>query len=530
MPLGIGPPSVRRCLPAQRQKLRRAPALLLPDPSISTSSSSAPAFPGSTPPITCRSAARARSYAILEARDAIGGTWDLFRYPGIRSDSDMYTLGFPFRPWTGREGDRRRGGDPRLCRGDGAGIRHRRADPLRPPGRSAPSWSSAEARWTVEVEADGEARRFTCALPVLVQRLLRLCGRATGPNGRARRTFAAASSIPSIWPDDLDHAGKRIVVIGSGATAVTLVPALAETAAHVTMLQRSPTYIVARPSRGPDRPLAAAPAAAQGRRQGDPLEERAARHLLLLARPQAAGAGQGGDPQAGRRAPAAGLRRRARFRASLQSLGPARSAWSPTATCSRRSTRARVSVVTDADRARSPRPGSASLRARSWRRTSSSPRPASIVKLLGGIALDVDGAPVNVADRLSYKGMMLSGVPNLALSFGYTNASWTLKCDLTSRYVCRLLRHMDRHGYAICVAAARRRRRRAPADARFQLGLCPPRRGQPAEPGAEGALAGPPELPQGPRRDALAPGDRRGDGVPQGRLTRDAAARHLTFT
>ena len=247
----------------------------------------------------------------------------------------MYTLGFPFRPWTGEK-----------AIADGAAIRDYVEETAREFGIDRrirfghrvvrASWSSAEARWTVEAEADGEVRRFTCAFLFLCSGYYdyeqgyrpRMAGRGA--------IIAAASSIRNSGPKIWIIAGKRIVVIGSGATAVTLVPALAETAAHVTMLQRSPTYIVARPSRDGIARWLQRRLPLEARRLGDALEERAARHLLLLARPQAAGEGRAAILKLGDRGAARRLRRRARFRAQLQSLGPAPLPGARTAICSRR--------------------------------------------------------------------------------------------------------------------------------------------------------------------------------------------------
>ncbi len=246
LPSRSAAPSLRRCSTG-RPLCRMNPAPE-PRPSISTCSSSAPAFPGSTPPIICRNAARASPGdprgARRDRRDV--GPVPLSRHP-LRQRHVHF--GLPVPAVDRGQGDRRRGGDPRLCRGDGAGIRHRPAHPLPPPSRPRASWSSAEARWTVEVEAGGRGPALHLRLPVPLQRLLRLCDQAIGREWPGEALYRGRIVHPQHWPEDLDHAGKRIVVIGSGATAVTLVPALAETAAHVTMLQRSPSYIVARPSR-----------------------------------------------------------------------------------------------------------------------------------------------------------------------------------------------------------------------------------------------------------------------------------------
>jgi monooxygenase len=384
-----------------------------------------------------------KSWAILEGREAIGGTWDLFRFPGIRSDSDMYTLGFPFRPWRGEK-----------AIVDGAAIRDYVEETARHYGIdrrirfghkvTRASWSSAQARWTVET---GGGARFTC-------NFLFLCSgyydydRGHRPDWPGEAEFEGRIVHPQHWPEDLDHAGKKIVVIGSGATAVTLVPALAQGAAHVTMLQRSPTYIVARPSRDNlahwlQRRLPAGLADAAIRWKNVLLgifffsrarkrPERVRQTILKLVSESLT---PGYDV--------------------VRDFSPSYNPWDQ-----------RLCLVPDGDLFAAMNAGSVSIvtdrierfTAAGLALASGAELPADIVvtatgivvRLLGGIALEVDGAPVNVADRFSYKGMMLNDVPNLFLSFGYTNASWTLKCDLTARYVCRLIRHMDRGGYRIC--------------------------------------------------------------------------------
>jgi monooxygenase len=388
-----------------------------------------------------------KSYAILEARGRIGGTWDLFRYPGIRSDSDMYTLGFPFRPWT-REKAIADGADIREYVEETAaefGIdRHIRFNHR----AVSASWSSADRRWTVEVEADGGRRILTCAF-------LMLCSgyydyeRGYRPEWPGEADYGGRIVHPQHWPEDLDVAGRKVVVIGSGATAVTLVPALAETAAHVTMLQRSPSYIVARPSRdGIARwlqrrlPLKAADGLTRWKNvllgmfffsRARKRPDRVKAMILRLAAEQLPA---GYDLE--------------------RDFTPRYNPWDQ-----------RVCLVPDGDLFAAMRGGKVSIATDTIARFtpeglelgSGAKLEADVVvtatglvmKLLGGIALAVDGEAVNVADCFSYKGMMLSGVPNLAVTFGYTNASWTLKCDLTSRSVCRLLNHMDRHGYAVCV-------------------------------------------------------------------------------
>ena len=385
-----------------------------------------------------------KSWTILEARRAIGGTWDLFRFPGIRSDSDMYTLGFPFRPWRGEK-----------AIADGTSIREYVEETAGEFGIDRhirfdhkvvrASWSSAEARWTVGIE--GKA-------PVTAS-LLFLCSgyydydQGHRPDWPGEAEFSGRIVHPQHWPEDLDHQGKTIVVIGSGATAVTLVPALAETAAHVTMLQRSPTYIVARPSR--DRL-----ALWLQRRLPAGLADRAIRWKNVLL-------GIFFFTRARKRPEWA---RQAILRLATEQLPPGYDVerhFSP----SYNPWDQRLCLIPDGDLFAAMNQGKVSVATDRIARftatglalESGAALDADLVvtatglemRLLGGIALDVDGAPVNVADRFSYKGMMLNDVPNLFLSFGYTNASWTLKCDLTSRYVCRLIRHMDRRDCRVCV-------------------------------------------------------------------------------
>jgi cation diffusion facilitator CzcD-associated flavoprotein CzcO len=387
-----------------------------------------------------------RSFAILEAREAIGGTWDLFRYPGIRSDSDMHTLGYDFRPWT----------DAKAI-ADGPSIREYIRATAREHDVEAhirfghrvtrASWSTPEARWTLEVErADtGETVTFTC-------NFLHMCsgyydyGQGYTPAIPGLDRFAGTLVHPQHWPDGFDYAGKRIVVVGSGATAVTLVPSLAERAAHVTMLQRSPSYILSLPSRDPFAQLL--------RRH---LPERTAyaitrwRNVLQ----------QTVFFQLSRRRPALVKRLIRKWTQAALPAGfdidthfkPRYDPWDQ-----------RVCLVPDGDLFNALSDGRADivtdrirtvtedgLELESGRRLAADVIVTATglnIQLFGGMDVAVDGRSVDFADTVAYKGMMFSGVPNLALALGYTNASWTLKADLVSDYVCRLLRHMDEHGYA----------------------------------------------------------------------------------
>ncbi len=399
-----------------------------------------------------------KTFGILEARGVIGGTWDLFRFPGIRSDSAMHTLGFPFRPWR----------DERVI-ADGASIRGYIRDTAEHYGIDRDirfgqrvvraSWSSPAARWTLDVssEADGAVAQMTCAFLYLCSGYYDYAGGYL-PEFPGIERFGGRVVHPQQWPSDLDYTGKRVVVIGSGATAVTMVPALAETAAHVTMLQRSPSYIVSRPAR-------------------DALAERLRRHL---PRRLADGLARWADVLTGaatytlaRRLPAAA--RRAVLTGVRQQLGadydvekdfsPRYNPWdqrvclAPDGDLFVAIRSGRVTVVTDEIGSFTE----TGVRLRSGREI-----PADIIvsatglvmRLAGGMDVVVDGVCADLSQKLVYKGMMLSDVPNLALAFGYINASWTLKCDLTARTVCRLLNHMARRGYVSCTP-----RRRDPAIA-----------------------------------------------------------------
>jgi len=393
-----------------------------------------------------------KSFAILEGREAIGGTWDLFRYPGIRSDSDMFTLGYSFKPWTEpkaiadgprilnyvRETATENGIDKKIR----YGHRVKRA-----------SWSTNEARWTVEAERvvgedATETVAFTCNFLFSCAGYYRYEEGYT-PEFAGTADFAGQIIHPQKWPDDLDYAGKRVVVIGSGATAVTLVPEMARTAGHVTMLQRSPTYVVSRPAQDPF--------ANKLRRN---LPARLAYHLIRWRNVL------WGMYffQLSRRKPAEVKR---------LILGGVRMALGPDYDIATHFTPRynpwdqRLCLVPDGDLFRSIKENRASVVTKEIdtftrngiRLKDGSELPADIIitatglalQVLGGVEVSVDGRLVDFPNKLTYKGMMYSDVPNLASSFGYTNASWTLKCDLTCEYVCRLINYMDRHNYRQCM-------------------------------------------------------------------------------
>ena len=383
-----------------------------------------------------------RSYVILEGREAIGGTWDLFRYPGIRSDSDMHTLGFAFHPWTAEQSI-----------AGGAAIRDYIEDTARTYGidrhirfgrrvRSA-AWSTDDACWTVEGEGPDGTFAFTC-------NFLNLCSgyydyaKGHSPEFPGAERFGGRIVHPQFWPADLDYAGKRVVVIGSGATAMTLVPAMADSAAHVTMLQRSPTYVVSLPAR-----------------------DRIARALHTLL-PVRAAYGLTRWKNVVLQMIFFRLARKRPAKTKARLIGLVREALGPDYDVATHFTPRynpwdqRLCLVPDADLFDAIRAGRAAVETDTIetftedgiRLASGKTLPADIVvtatglelKMAGGLALTVDGAPVALSERLHYKGMMYEGVPNLATTFGYTNASWTLKADLTAMYVCRLLNTMTKRG------------------------------------------------------------------------------------
>lgn len=389
-----------------------------------------------------------RRVAILEARDAVGGTWDLFRFPGVRSDSDMQTLGYAFAPWS----------DAQVIADGPAILRYVKqtaaqygVDQLIRLNHRVVSaaYDSADCTWTVSVlrTDSGETIELRCSFLFVCSGYYRYDEGYT-PSFPGSERFAGTIVHPQHWPQDLDYAGKRVAVIGSGATAITLVPAMARTAAHVTMVQRSPSYIVSLPAVDPLANLA--------RRL---LPEMAA-YQLVRAKNVALMAL---SYQLSRRWPR--LVRAAIHRATRSQLPsgfdvdthftPRYDPWDE-----------RLCVCPDADLFHALGDGTASIvtdaiatfTEHGLRLASGAELEADVIvtatglrlQALGGAALSVDGVPVHLPDTLAYKGMMLSGVPNFALTIGYTNASWTLKADLTAAYVCRLLNHMAGRGLLEC--------------------------------------------------------------------------------
>jgi cation diffusion facilitator CzcD-associated flavoprotein CzcO len=390
-----------------------------------------------------------KRYAILEARDDLGGTWDLFRYPGIRSDSDMHTLGYRFKPWTDekaiadgdlildyvRETARENGIEEKIR----FGHRIIRAE-----------WSSAESCWTIEVErtGSGETLQLTCGYFWTCTGYYSYDEGYT-PEFPGRERFGGTVVHPQHWPEDLDYAGKRVVVIGSGATAVTLVPAMAKEAERVTMLQRSPTYIVAMPGKDPIAkavrrvlPLKAAYAVIRWKN----VLLQMAVYKLSKSRPTFV---KKMIRKGNERLLPAGYDVDKHFK-------PRYNPWDQ-----------RMCLVPNGDLFESIRSGEAEIvtdRIETFTEDgieleSGSKLKADVivtatglnVLFLGGMEIAVDGKEVDFSKLMAYKGMMLNGIPNFVFTLGYTNASWTLKADLTSEYVCRLLNHMEAHGYKRCV-------------------------------------------------------------------------------
>jgi monooxygenase len=390
-----------------------------------------------------------KSYVILEGRARIGGTWDLFRYPGIRSDSDMFTLGYSFRPWV--EGK---------AIADGHSILKYIKDTAKDHGIDEnicfqqlvkrASWSSKDALWTVEVEngEDKQTLHYTC-------NFLFLCSgyysyrQGYLPEFPGSKQFSGRLVHPQKWPEDLVYADKRVVVIGSGATAVTLVPAMAKTAAQVTMLQRSPTYVVSRPEQD---------AMANFLRRYLPSK---AAYFLVRWRNILFGIYF------------FNLCKRNPEKVKKWIVNQAQSVLGPDYDIGKHFTPRynpwdqRMCLVPDGDLFEAIKAGKAAVvtdeidtfTEHGIKLRSGKELPADIIVTatglslvaLGEVQLEVDGRTIDPAKILNYKGTMYGGIPNLASVFGYTNASWTLKSELTCNYICRVLNHMDRGGYQVCV-------------------------------------------------------------------------------
>ena len=390
-----------------------------------------------------------KSYLILEAREAIGGTWDLFRYPGIRSDSDLHTFCYAFKPWV--EDRAIADGDSILRYVRETAGEHGVEEQIRFGHRvREAAWSTAEERWTVEAERGPAAEpvKFTATWLFCAGGYYRYdSGFVPAFEGVDR--FEGSIVHPQFWPEDLDYAGKQVVVIGSGATAMTIVPAIAEQAAHVTMLQRTPSYVIAVPGIDPlnerlKKWLGPQRAHRISRRQNVLLQSlvyKAARRYPDLVRK---------------------LIRAGNLRALPDGydvdthFNPPYDPWDQ-----------RLCVVPDADLFRAIAAGDASVvtdhietftEAGIELRSGAELHADIIVTAtglnllaLGGVSYSVDGSPIDLSDRITYKGMMLTGMPNFVYAVGYTNASWTLKVDVICEHFCRLLALIDERGDSYCV-------------------------------------------------------------------------------
>jgi monooxygenase len=386
-----------------------------------------------------------KSYAILESRDRSGGTWDLFRYPGIRSDSDMFTLGYSFRPWLAAKSI-----------ADGPDILSYVRDTAREGGIDEnirfkhkvvrAEWSTADSRWTVEsaVGDSGDTVKITAQYVFMCTGYYRYDEGYT-PEFAGTERFGGDIVHPQLWPEDLDYAGKRVVVIGSGATAVTLVPAMAATAGKVTMLQRSPSYIFTLPAEDPIAkfvrkilpPKIAYPIVRWKNVAMTTLSFQVARWKPSIVKNV--------------------IRRTVERQLPAdydvdKHFKPTYNPWDQ-----------RICLVPNGDLFRAIRKGTADVvtdHIDTFTETGIKLRSGEELEAdviitatglnllaLGGMEIGVDGEDVNLPDRLTYKGMMLEGVPNLGVALGYTNASWTLKCDLTCEYMCRVINHCDANGY-----------------------------------------------------------------------------------
>ncbi|WP_338748967.1 flavin-containing monooxygenase [Janibacter alittae] len=387
--------------------------------------------------------------ALVEARGVTGGTWDLFRYPGVRSDSDMSTLSFPFRPWTGRK-----------AIADGADILDYIRETAEETGIaelvhtgcrvSSATWSSDQQEWTVHLETADGPRQVRAGFVHLGSGYYDY-EQTHDPGFDGVEDFAGQVVHPQFWPQDLEHAGRRVVVIGSGATAVTVVPAMADEAAHVTMLQRTPSYVVDQPSVDPFVRLL--------RRRLGPRAVQSATRVKNLALQTFLYQLSRRRPKAARRIVRGNLGRHLPQDVIDEHFDPPYDVWDQ-----------RLCVVPDGDLYAQMRRGRACVVTghvdrfvpEGIRLTDGRIVEADIVvtatgllmKALGGIRFVVDGQEVPLARRFAYRGLMLAGVPNVTMTVGYVNASWTLRADLVSRYVARLVRHMRDRGLGVAVPVA----------------------------------------------------------------------------
>ena len=388
-----------------------------------------------------------KSYVILEGRDAIGGTWDLFRYPGVRSDSDMYTLGYSFRPWKAAKAIAEGPSIRQYVRDTAAEAEIEKHIRFKHRVKSA-NWCNQSKQWTVTAESNGETKTFTC-------NFIQMCSgyynyeQGYTPDFEGTGDFQGDIIHPQKWPEDLDYSGKKVVIIGSGATAVTLVPSMADKAEHVTMLQRSPSYFLSLPYED---------VIANFFRKILP-----SKLAYMLTRWKNVALTIYFYQMCRRKPEMIKRYLRGRIRKVMgpdydldTHFTPSYQPWDQ-----------RLCFVPDDDMFIALRDRKASIVTDHIERftqkgiqlKSGKSLDADIVvtatglNLLafGGMTFSVDNQEVDISESMGYKGMMLTGIPNMVATIGYTNASWTLKCDLTCEYVCRILNHMDKHGYKQCV-------------------------------------------------------------------------------
>jgi len=394
-----------------------------------------------------------RSYVILEGRDGLGGTWDLFKYPGVRSDSDMHTLGFSFKPWTEAKSI---ADGPSILQYLKQTVAQFGIDKNIRYGQlvTQAQWSTDDAQWTVTStnKATGVSSTITCSF-------LFMCSgyysykKGHTPEFAGRERFKGTVVHPQEWPLDLDYAGKRVVVIGSGATAVTIVPSMADKAAHVTMLQRSPTYMVSRPDHD-----------VMANRMRKVLPEKMAYNLTRIKntwRQQLVYNKTRTDPDKVKQLLLGGIKMELGADYDIaKHFTPSYNPWDQ-----------RLCLVPNGDFFKSMREGKASVvtdHITSFTETgiqlaSGEHLDADIIVTATGLELVtlgemdffVDGNQVDFAKTWTYKGFAYSDIPNMASTFGYINASWTLRSDLTAEYVCRLLNHMRKKGVAQCTPRLR---------------------------------------------------------------------------
>jgi len=380
-----------------------------------------------------------KSLAILESRESMGGTWDFFRYPGIRSDSDMFTLGYNFKPWRGD--DAIADGPSILNYIKEAANEHSLEEKIRYQHKvTSMSWCSKSAKWTLQLMVDGEACTMSCSF------LLSCTGyynydKGFTPNFKGKDDFKGQFIHPQQWPEDLDYSDKKIVVIGSGATSVTLVPELAKKSKHVTMLQRSPTYVATVPKQ--EKTAIKLRKILPEKWVYRIIRARKVTFTLMLYKFCRA------FPGLSRKLFTTMAKKQLGKDFDLKHFSPSYAPWDE-----------RLCAVPDGDLFKTLRNGGAqivtdtidTITANGIKLNSGDVLEADIIvsatgldlKMMGGIDIEVDGAPFIISDSMVYRGVLVENLPNVGLIFGYTNASWTLKSDLTSEFVCRIINHLDK--------------------------------------------------------------------------------------